>query len=195
VARPAPKKINNRAWEYLHKAREAYGRVIASPSVELAPEGKRKLAYEELLIAEGSDRCWWYSPEHDAANRGDFDQLFRGHLANVYMLLGIAPPEELSRPTLRVSVREFHQAPTGPVQPTIGGKVTSYFEWLGAGVCRVDQRTGAMHGSASSWMSCDTAATDITCICGPVSWRRRTSAPRVPNSSSAFSRTTRRIPA
>jgi hypothetical protein len=32
------------------------------------------------------------------------------------------------------------------VQPAIDGVVTSYFEWLGAGVYRVDQRTGAMHG-------------------------------------------------
>ncbi len=28
----------------------------------------------------------------------------------------------------------------------IDGEVTSYFEWLGAGVYRVDRRSGAMHG-------------------------------------------------
>ena len=27
------------------------------------------LACEELLIAEGSDWCWWYGPEHDSDNR------------------------------------------------------------------------------------------------------------------------------
>jgi hypothetical protein len=43
-------------------------------------------------------------------------------------------------------VQEFHQPPTGPVRPTLDGEITSYFEWLGAGVYRVDNRTGAMHG-------------------------------------------------
>ena len=50
------------------------------------PRSATQLAYEELLIAEGSDWCWWYGPEHDSANRPEFDQLFRGHLANVYTL-------------------------------------------------------------------------------------------------------------
>ena len=109
-------------------------------------EQRKRLAYEELLIAEGSDWCWWYGPEHDSANRPEFDRLFRDHLANVYTLLGLAPPDELSRPILRVTVQEFHQTPTGPVKATIDGEVSSYFEWLGAGVYRVDNRTGAMHG-------------------------------------------------
>ena len=30
--------------------------------------------------------------------------------------------------------------------PTIDGEVTSYFEWLGAGQYRVDERSGSMHG-------------------------------------------------
>ena len=33
------------------------------------------MACEELLIAEGSDWCWWYGPEHESANREEFDQL------------------------------------------------------------------------------------------------------------------------
>jgi hypothetical protein len=36
--------------------------------------------------------------------------------------------------------------PSGPVHPTIDGEITSYFEWIGAGIWRVDERTGAMHG-------------------------------------------------
>ncbi|MEP6540518.1 MAG: glycoside hydrolase, partial [Bryobacteraceae bacterium] len=109
-------------------------------------EDRKLLAYEELLIAEGSDWCWWYGPEHDSANRPEFDQLFRDHLANVYLALRLPPPEELSRPILRVSVNEFHQTPSGPVRPIIDGEVTSYFEWLGAGIYRVNSRSGAMHG-------------------------------------------------
>jgi hypothetical protein len=33
-----------------------------------------------------------------------------------------------------------------PIQPVIDGEVTSYFEWLGAGLYRVDERSGSMHG-------------------------------------------------
>ena len=29
------------------------------------PEEQREPGFEELLIAEGSDWCWWYGPEHD----------------------------------------------------------------------------------------------------------------------------------
>ena len=28
----------------------------------------------------------------------------------------------------------------------IDGEVTSYFEWMGAGMYRVDERSGSMHG-------------------------------------------------
>jgi alpha-amylase/alpha-mannosidase (GH57 family) len=137
---------DNKAWEYLLRARQTYDNVIQSPEGAALSEERRHLAYEELLIAEGSDWNWWYGPEHDSANRPEFDQLFRDHLANVYTALGLTPPEELSRTLLKVTATEFHEPPTGPVKATVDGQVTSYFEWLGAGVYRVDQRSGAMHG-------------------------------------------------
>ncbi len=99
-----------------------------------------------MLIAEGSDWCWWYGPEHDSANRPEFDQLFREHLANVYRALSLAPPEELSRPILHVESKDLHVPPTARIQPRIDGEVTSYFEWMGAGMYRADARSGAMHG-------------------------------------------------
>lgn len=137
---------DNRAWEYLLRARQAYDKFMNSPEAAFVPEERKLLAYEELLIAEGSDWCWWYGPEHDSANRPEFDQLFRDHLANVYLALRLPPPEELSRPILKVSVNEFNQVPSGPIRPNIDGEVTSYFEWLGAGIYRVNGRSGAMHG-------------------------------------------------
>lgn len=137
---------DNKAWEYLLRARQTYERIVNSSEGAKISEERRRLAYEELLISEGSDWCWWYGPEHDSANRPEFDQLFRNHLANVYTTLGLPPPDDLSRPILTAGVREFHQPPTGPVRATVDGEVTSYFEWLAAGVYRVDKRTGAMHG-------------------------------------------------
>jgi alpha-amylase/alpha-mannosidase (GH57 family) len=131
---------DNLAWTQLLRARLAYD------SAAMVPEDQRRLALEELLIAEGSDWCWWYGPEHHSVNRVEFDQLYRSHLANVYRFLNLAPPEELSRPILRITLPEVHVAPSGPVTPVIDGQVTSYFEWIGAGIYRVDERSGSMHG-------------------------------------------------
>ena len=131
------------AWTQLLRARQTY---------DASPPPRRKssaLAFEELLIAEGSDWCWWYGPEHDSANREEFDQLYRSHLANVYRFLDLAPPEELSRPILRETVPTVVIPPTAPITPIIDGRVTSYFEWMGAGVYRVDDRSGSMHNSES----------------------------------------------
>lgn len=132
---------DNRAWDFLLDARRTYEK----RQHELTAE-QRALAYEELLIAEGSDWCWWYGPEHDSANAEDFDQLFRSHIANAYRAMGMLPPAELSQPILRVYVNESHTPPSGPLSPTIDGAITSYFEWLGAGVYKLGVRSGAMHG-------------------------------------------------
>jgi alpha-amylase/alpha-mannosidase (GH57 family) len=132
---------DNRAWELLLRARQAYDGASASVSEE-----QRALAWEELLIAEGSDWCWWYGPEHHSDNRAEFDQLYRRHLTNVFRLLNLPPPEELARPILKIAVEAQHQLPTAPIQPNIDGQISSFFEWLGAGSYRVDNRSGAMHG-------------------------------------------------
>ncbi len=137
---------DNAAWEHLLRAREMFDRATAGGEGAALAEQERSLAYQELLIAEGSDWCWWYGPEHQSDFRAEFDELYRAHLANVYRALRLAPPEELSRPILKTTVAEVHTAPTGPIRATIDGEVTSYFEWLGAGVYRVDARSGAMHG-------------------------------------------------
>jgi alpha-amylase/alpha-mannosidase (GH57 family) len=131
---------DNKAWAQLLRARETF------EAATTVSEEQRRLAMEELLIAEGSDWCWWYGPEHDSANRPEFDQLYRSHLANVYRFLGLTPPEELSRPILRVASREVYVDASGSIHPIVDGEVTSYFEWIGAGSYSVDERSGSMHG-------------------------------------------------
>src|SRR5258705_1344439 len=86
---------DNRAWDYLHHARNFYDQASAS-----ATEPQRKLAFEEILIAEGSDWNWWYGPEHHSANDRDFDELYRKHLSNVYQALGARPPDYLAQPIM-----------------------------------------------------------------------------------------------
>jgi alpha-amylase/alpha-mannosidase (GH57 family) len=134
---------DNQAWELLLDARQAYQNATG------ISEDMRRLAYEELLIAEGSDWCWWYGPERGSENRPEFDQLYRDHLSNVYRALGMKPPEVLSRPILQSQAGEFHQPPSNSIHATLDGEVTSYFEWLGAGRYRPDLRSGAMHGGES----------------------------------------------
>jgi alpha-amylase/alpha-mannosidase (GH57 family) len=131
---------DNQAWSQLLRARQVYDTATD------VPEDRRRMAFEELLIAEGSDWCWWYGPEHESANRPEFDQLFRSHLANVYSFLNLSPPEELSRPILRVATAAVETESLGPIRPAIDGEVTSYFEWIGAGAYHVDERSGSMHG-------------------------------------------------
>lgn len=137
---------DNRAWEYLLDARRTYEETVQTGSGGKLTEAQRRLAFEELLIAEGSDWNWWYGPEHHSENRPEFDKLYREHLAHVYRALEISPPEYLSRPILKLRAPERIEYPTAFLEPVIDGLVSSYFEWMGAGVYWPDQRQGAMHG-------------------------------------------------
>jgi alpha-amylase/alpha-mannosidase (GH57 family) len=132
---------DNRAWDYVYNAREFYAQNSAR-----ATEAKRKLAFEEILIAEGSDWNWWYGPEHHSANDRDFDELYRKHLSNVYQALGAAPPDSLAQPITGAEVRPSFMPQTAYVHPRITGDKVRYFEWMGAAVYTADQRAGAMHG-------------------------------------------------
>ncbi len=132
---------DNRAWDLLSEAREYYDRNAQRVSAE-----QRKLAWEELLIAEGSDWNWWYGPEHHSANDKDFDELYRKHLSNVYHALEGAPPEELSTPLVSGATRPSYIPQTAYVSARVDGVVSGYFEWMGAASYTSDQRTSAMHG-------------------------------------------------
>src|SRR6266536_2311233 len=132
---------DNRAWDYLHHAREFYKQNAARAS-----EKQRKLAFEEILIAEGSDWNWWYGPEHHSANDRDFDELYRKHLSNVYSALGGVPPDHLARPISGVQPRAKFAPQTAYVHPPIDGMASSYFAWMGAAMFSSDRRGGSMHG-------------------------------------------------
>jgi alpha-amylase/alpha-mannosidase (GH57 family) len=132
---------DNRAWDYLYHAREFYAQHAAR-----ATEAQRKLAFEEILIAEGSDWNWWYGPEHHSANDRDFDELYRKHLSNIYQALGAAPPDYLAQPITAGEVRPAFIPQTHYIHPRVSGDKIRYFEWMGAAIFTADQRAGAMHG-------------------------------------------------
>src|SRR5216684_4820131 len=135
---------DNRAWDYLHHAREFYNQ-----NASRASEAQRKLAFEEILIAEGSDWNWWYGPEHHSANDRDFDELYRKHLSNVYQALGAAPPESLARSIIADHKRPKFAAQTAYISPRVGSLSASYFDWLGAACLVADRSQSAMHGGSS----------------------------------------------
>jgi len=132
---------DNRSWDYLYHARNFYAQASVSCSDE-----QRKLALEELFIAEGSDWNWWYGPEHHSANDRDFDELYRKHLSNVYQALGATPPDYLAQPIMGGTVRPSFMPQTHYIHPRITGEMIRYFEWMGAALYRADRRSGAMHG-------------------------------------------------
>jgi alpha-amylase/alpha-mannosidase (GH57 family) len=132
---------DNKSWDYLSDARDYYD----LHAVNAKPEA-RKLAFEELLIAEGSDWNWWYGPEHHSANDSDFDELYRRHLSNVYQALGAVPPDYLARPIAGGVSLPTLVSQTAYVHPRITGYANSYFEWMGSAMFTSDRRTGSMHG-------------------------------------------------
>ena len=111
-----------------------------------ASEAQRQLAFEEILIAEGSDWNWWYGPEHHSANDREFDELYRKHLSNVYQALGVRAPDYLAQPIPGGAMRPSVVPQTAYIHPRITGDMVRYFEWMGAAVYTADRRAGAMHG-------------------------------------------------
>ena len=132
---------DNRAWDYLYHARRFYGESAASAS-----EQQKQLAFEELMIAEGSDWNWWYGPEHHSANDREFDELYRKHLSNVYQALGASPPDYLAQPIIGGALRPSFIPQTAYIHPRVTGDRVRYFEWMGAAAYTADRRSSAMHG-------------------------------------------------
>ncbi|HEY6972208.1 MAG TPA: glycoside hydrolase family 57 protein [Candidatus Angelobacter sp.] len=132
---------DNLAWDHLAAARDFF----TASSERVSPEQK-KIASEELLIAEGSDWNWWYGPEHHSANDHDFDELYRKHLMNVYHELGAEPPDALAHPIIGRYGRAKFTPQTAYISPRIEGPSSGYFDWLGAAVHVADRRSSAMHG-------------------------------------------------
>src|SRR5215472_13386323 len=132
---------DNLAWDHLSSARDFF-----TANAERVADQQKQLAFEELLISEGSDWNWWYGPEHHSANDRDFDELYRKHLSNVYQALGATPPDYLAQPISGAEVRPSFIPQTAYIHPRVAGDKVRYFEWMGAAIYSADHRAGAMHG-------------------------------------------------
>ena len=84
---------DHQAWEWIVRARE-----VLMQHKESVDSRQWNQAYEELLVAEGSDWMWWFGNDFSSESDAIFDGLFRQHIGNVYRLLGLPPPEGLNNP-------------------------------------------------------------------------------------------------
>ncbi len=83
----------NRGWELLIDAKRAWD----AHAARVTDPARRARLEEQLGACEGSDWFWWFGDYNPAETVSDFERLFRMHLANLYQMLGLEPPEELGR--------------------------------------------------------------------------------------------------
>jgi len=131
---------DRRAWSQLAEARAMFDR----RADEVSPD-QRHRAFEELLIAEGSDWFWWYGDDHSSDHDRDFDELFRRHVRNAYMALGEFVPDELHASNISTGPAPDRLEPSGRLSVTLDGRDTSYLEWVGAARATLGRPAGAMH--------------------------------------------------
>lgn len=132
----------NEAWRILSDAHARY----TAKGGELT---NKELIEKELFAAEGSDWFWWYGDDHFSLQSDVFDKLFRRHIANIYTLMGEKVPQDVNQPIKKSHKSGLLKAPSGYISPTADGRVTSFFEWLGAGRFDLKYDAGAMNASSN----------------------------------------------
>jgi len=88
-------KDKNHAWDLLCVAKQSFDMVTSSGRLNQA---EQDAAEKQLCSCESSDWFWWfgdYNPSHSVAS---FDQLFRHNLTELYNLLKLPAPQNLSEP-------------------------------------------------------------------------------------------------
>jgi hypothetical protein len=119
----------NRAWELIYQTK----RDVENFQGGIAEDAARKIE-DHFLASECSDWFWWYGDDHVTDFASEFDTLFRGHLIAIYDLLGMVPPANLFITIISMnSSAPFWVKPSAPLTPTIDGKYSSFFEWIGCG--------------------------------------------------------------
>ncbi|KXS32046.1 MAG: Glycoside hydrolase family 57 [Candidatus Gallionella acididurans] len=94
-------KDKNRAWDLLCVAKQSYDMVMASGRLS---QDEQAAAEKQLFSCESSDWFWWfgdYNPSHAVVS---FDRLFRHNLTELYHLLKLPAPQNLSEPISQGSV-------------------------------------------------------------------------------------------
>lgn len=133
----------NHGWDYLRRTRRFLKERAQTISESIRNEVYEK-ALREIRISEGSDWFWWFGDNFQTENDREFDELFRLHLQKVYVLLETEVPPFLQTPIRKPKEKVEIEMPVHMINPEIDGKITSYFEWLGAGRFLVDPKGTSM---------------------------------------------------
>ena len=147
------------AWEMLSRARtllESKSTTSSKGGMEEPPDLRKARDY--LLVAEGSDWCWWYGDDHYTPHGPEFDRLFRHNIKAAYKAMGVIPPDSIDIPIIKsdkiVQEKNVIPAPRSYIQPRIDGAVTSYFEWNSARKVVPAPGFGTMHRAGHVILSC-----------------------------------------
>ena len=118
----------NKAWNYLKETRDVLENFVKGTPNHPNAES----AYRELMIAEGSDWFWWYGEPNHSGQDYVFDYMYRERLKNVYLLLGIEPPEYLNE-SLITKIEMPFKYPSRMISPRMDGLLASYDDWYHSG--------------------------------------------------------------
>jgi alpha-amylase/alpha-mannosidase (GH57 family) len=138
---------DHRAWTQLGELRAVFDARAGSLSAEA-----RERAFEEILVAEGSDWFWWYGDDHSSDHDREFDDLFRRHLRNAYTALGAPVPDELYVSNISTGPGPDRLEPSAWLDIILDGRETSDAEWAGAASAQVSRPAGVMHEVAAPSM-------------------------------------------
>tara|TARA_R110001599_G_scaffold353881_1_gene602074 strand:+ start:61157 stop:62854 length:1698 start_codon:yes stop_codon:yes gene_type:complete len=83
----------NRGWEILVEAKRTFDEQLAAGKLSA---DEIAAAEQQLAICEGSDWFWWFGDYNPSTTVNQFDQLFRMHLSNLYLMLHVEAPAYLS---------------------------------------------------------------------------------------------------
>jgi alpha-amylase/alpha-mannosidase (GH57 family) len=131
--------LKNRAWDLLRKIRRQLETQV--------PENleKNEATRRALYLAEGSDWFWWFGEPFSSPYKPDFDKLFRSFLQDALTAAGLETPSVLDSPIAPPVLAEVATQPTFEMTPVLDGRVTSFYEWVGA-VCLDTRKFGATMG-------------------------------------------------
>ncbi|MEO8679287.1 MAG: glycoside hydrolase family 57 protein [Vicinamibacterales bacterium] len=140
---------DRRAWTQVAEARLAFDAHAGA-----VPAEARERAWEEILVAEGSDWFWWYGDDHSSDHDREFDDLFRRQLRNVYTALRLPIPDELYYSNITTGPGlDARLWLGGAIEPVLDGRETSDTEWVGAAHPAHRLASGAMHAVDTSAIS------------------------------------------
>lgn len=88
-------KDKNRAWDLLCVAKQSFDMVMSSGRLNPTEQAA---AEKQLCSCESSDWFWWFGDYNPSDSVTSFDRLFRHNLTELYRLLKLPPPTNLSEP-------------------------------------------------------------------------------------------------